>query len=173
LIFISFLSHFVIYISLSFSLSLFDIERIEAHNHKDPPPSYTLAHNEYSDWTQQEFAQYYKLGAYATSFEESLASDVSSSVERQLYEPDEILTLPDYVNWVQWGAVTPIKNQGACGACWAFSTTGALEGAKFLKTGKLTSLSEQNLLDCDHLDLGCQGGLYVVVVSSWCVCVCV
>ena len=129
-----------------------------------------MGHNAYSDMTEFEFARYFKLGEFSNGyFPPSSSSSVQLegdeetqailATQRRALEDMDPLLLPDYVNWVQMGGVTPVKNQGACGSCWAFSTTGGLEGAKFVKTGELVALSEQNLLDCDHTDLACNGGL--------------
>ncbi|KAL6851524.1 hypothetical protein ACP4OV_020457 [Aristida adscensionis] len=82
--------------------------------------------------------------------------------------------LPADFDWRDHGAVGPVKDQGSCGSCWSFSTSGALEGAHYLATGKLEVLSEQQMVDCDHecdpsdsrsCDAGCNGGLMTTAFS--------
>jgi len=112
--------------------------------------TYTLGHNQFSGMDTVDFSK------YLLSFEKPVVE--INSVE------EEITSVPKSVDWVVFGAVTPVKDQGQCGSCWSFSTTGALEGAYFLKYGTLASFSEQQLVDCDTLtnggrDHGCNGGL--------------
>jgi len=71
------------------------------------------------------------------------------------------MATPDEIDWSTMGAVSPVKDQGSCGSCWAFSTVGSLEGRAQIATGKLQQFSEQQFVDCDKAfgDQGCQGGL--------------
>merc|ERR1712232_707878 len=120
---------------------------INSHNAKKS--SYTLAINEHADLTWDEFKTTH------------LGYQAGSRVGQSSPEPFTKLTdVADSVDWVAKGAVTPVKNQQSCGSCWTFSSTGSLEGAFFVATGKLQSLSEEDLVQCNSVtDHGCQGGL--------------
>lgn len=121
-------------------------------------PSATHGITMFSDLTEEEFSQHY-LGLNSMG-------PSSSSNQAPLLPTND---LPTEFDWRDLGAVSEVKNQGLCGSCWSFSTTGAVEGAHFVATGKLLSLSEQQLVDCDHecdpdygqnaCDSGCMGGL--------------
>jgi len=122
-----------------------NMKHIEAENAKGH--RYKLGVNQFTDMTPEEYKQ--RLG-----FKPSGRQAPSLGVH--LYSGE---TLADSVDWVEKGAVTPVKDQSQCGSCWAFSTTGGLEGAWQVATGKLASLSEEQLVDCDKGGNGCHGGL--------------
>merc|ERR1712087_964678 len=114
-------------------------------NHNRGRPSYSLAMNQFGDLTQDEFAD-----TYLSKFETDRPKDIHVF---------DTTNLPASVDWTTKGAVTAVKNQGQCGSCWAFSTTGSIEGAWEIASGKLVSISEQQFVDCDTVDSGCNGGL--------------
>jgi C1A family cysteine protease len=121
--------------------------RIEKHNAGNS--TFTMAHNQFSHLSSDEFKSMY-TGGFNGDSRMGSAFDLDVSV-----------AIPTEVDWTAAGAVSAVKDQGQCGSCWAFSTTGGVEGAVFLKTGKLTSLSEQQLVDCAGStgNKGCNGGL--------------
>jgi len=109
----------------------------------------------FSDLTEMEFKQY--TGMPLWKRKRSGISDDDPVVWPPAEIPD--VALPKEFDWREAGAVTEVKNQGQCGSCWAFSVTGNVEGGYFVKHGKLLDLSEQELVDCDKRDNGCNGGL--------------
>lgn len=133
-----------------------NLKVIEMHNylHEKGVKSFTLGVNEYADLEGEEFVQMMN-GLIPRNY--SLAT-----IDHLTYlSPAMPVSVPDTVDWRDHGYVTDVKNQGSCGSCWSFSTTGSLEGQHFRKFGKLVSLSEQNLVDCSVKwgNNGCNGGL--------------
>lgn len=124
--------------------------KIRHHNQKKDA-TFSMAVNEFADMTFEEFHS--KMTGYKR---------IDKGVYRSKNGPHhQLKATAGSVDWRTKNAVTPVKNQQQCGSCWAFSTTGATEGAHAIKTGKLVSLSEQQLVDCSQAqgNQGCNGGM--------------
>lgn len=137
-----------------FEIFVKNLEHLAKIKALDPGATYSEI-SPFGDMTPEEFNARNTLKAHQFRREEM--------VEAALFNAANI---PDSIDWVEKGAVNAVKNQGQCGSCWSFSTIANIEAVNFLKTGKLVSLSEEQLVDCDKSypsktqgDQGCQGGL--------------
>ncbi|CAA7397766.1 unnamed protein product [Spirodela intermedia] len=128
-----------------------NLRYIDEHNRPENNHSYTLGLTRFADLTNEEYRSLY-LGVKPPQARPRKLSD-----RYQVAYGEE---LPDAVDWREKGAVPPIKDQGSCGSCWAFSAIGAVESINQIVTGNLIVLSEQELVDCDTTyNEGCNGGL--------------
>jgi len=126
-----------------------NMELINSHNKlaKAGKKSFKLGTNQFTDLNREEWKAY-------------LATPITVDESKNAVE-EKLQDNPPAVDWRTKGYVTPVKDQGQCGSCWAFSTVASTEGANFAKSGKLTSLAEQQLVDCSgsYGNMGCNGGL--------------
>merc|ERR1711911_155487 len=127
-----------------------NLERIAEHNirYRNGEVTYTLGMNRFGDMTHPEFVA--RFNGYKSN-------GLAKKAGKTFMKPANFQA-PASMDWRTEGYVTPVKDQGQCGSCWSFSSTGSLEGQRFRKTGQLVSLSEQNLVDCSTENLGCNGG---------------
>lgn len=137
---------------------------IKQHNGKNL--SYTVGHNAFSGMNTEEFAEFMGFRANQELFAKGsgfLRGNVKTVQQDKIMDLE---SLPTSVDWRTKGVVTNVKNQGSCGSCFSFSSTGALEGIYAITNNNLVSFSEQQIVDCDNgltKSHGCNGGLMTQV----------
>jgi cysteine peptidase B len=127
----------------NFAQNMLVAEAMRASN-----PLATFGINAFSDLSAEEFRVYHNGRAYFAAKDKTVSA-----------EQPALPRAGKSIDWRTKGAVTPVKNQGQCGSCWAFSSTGNIEGQWKLAGNELVSLSEQELVSCDTTSDGCNGGL--------------
>jgi len=131
-----------------------NMDKIHAHNrlYRAGHKNYFLGANKFADMTNEEFRRLHNGLRPELARKDRVGAT---------FDHVQLKALPATVDWRTKGVVTPVKDQGQCGSCWAFAAVASLEGQHALSTGKLVSLSEQNLVDCsgDEGNMGCEGGL--------------
>uniref|UniRef100_A0A803P8Q9 Vignain n=1 Tax=Cannabis sativa TaxID=3483 RepID=A0A803P8Q9_CANSA len=135
--------------------NVFKANAMHVHNTNKKDMPFKLKLNKFADMTNHEFRSTY---AGSKIKHHRMFRGSQHGTGKFMYENVE--KVPTSVDWRKKGAVTAVKDQGSCGSCWAFSTVVAVEGINQIKTKKLVSLSEQELVDCDtEKNEGCNGGL--------------
>jgi len=137
------------YNSVNEYLARFEVFKMNVMGLLKEKQSYKTGITKFSDLTQQEFAKIYL----------NLNYDAFAVANFNPAHPSFSNAAPDSFDWRDKGLVTPVRDQGMCGSCWAFSTVANLEGLYYKLKGKAVDLSEQILVDCDTYDSACNGGL--------------
>jgi C1A family cysteine protease len=135
-----------------FQIFVSNLITIEQHNLQQNK-NYTLSMNQYADFTQEEFKE-----KIINGFQQPPADLYGLKTCSKFTKTNK--SVPPSYDWRDYNAVTDVKDQGQCGSCWSFSSTGAIEGAWAIKQKNLISLSEQQLVDCSkkYGNLACHGG---------------
>lgn len=120
---------------------------------------FKLKVNRYADNSQSDL-KYLRGRLHSKGYNGGLDYEKHHNLKGSGGKSAKLHDVPEEWNWVIRGAVTPVKDQATCGSCWSFGTSGTIEGAYFVKTGKLPILSQQQMVDCSwaYGNNGCDGG---------------